>query len=278
MPESKIKKNFENKRILYGIVGVILLTIFLYIFYKILFPSLAFFSNPPPDGWGFAFSSDNPFRGFIIALLVSFFIFLIAIIALCIILLVPSYYFLNSAIKGVPLNPDTIKYIKYPGYFVILVAFLFGMIYAGSQYRTWNPHIGEYIEKNNVTFQLTQLGVSDQLDFSNYAYGKFNYACNDPKINATPGWKFLVYLYWINNKGNDSAYMSPSTIVDGSGAKYTEFNSECFKSPKTIPANDSDFGMIFFKIPMEATPTEFFTSINFWDLIKISLHKRWYGY
>lgn len=204
----------------------------------------------------------------------------ILLLVVCAMFLIYAYLLFSSSIKGVPLEEGSAIFL-----FIIFLAIIFITIGAYGYYKIRDPHIGElisigdYVKGDNVFFLLQQPEATNQLDLSRYSHLVQIYpGCDDPNISATPGWKFIVYIYQIDNNRNESIDLPVSSIEDESGIRYNEFTSACFGplGGGIIPANNPARGAIIFKIPISSTPAKFKTSID-WPPITITLHNRWHG-
>jgi hypothetical protein len=206
--------------ILFGLIYIISACLLLFIFFKI---------------------GDS--SSFLIALVGA-----ILFIALGILLMVFGYPLFISATKGKPLDWD--KIIKVSPWLI----FAFILVYAVPHVADfWNqnihvPGVGEYITKDNFTFELQSKEAVDQLGF---------YNC--PETMSTGGWQFFILNYYLNNEGNTSLSISPSFIEDGNGVIYHAFYPDCIREDrdydqKDTPAKGSKFGKLVYKIPANVVP------------------------
>lgn len=225
----------DIKRLVLGIIGVgsILLGFFSIVGAGLLV--YLFFLTVQIVGWN---SSS-----FLIALVGA-----ILFIALGILLMFLGYPLFISATKGKPLDWD--KIIKVSPWLIAV----FILVYAGPHVVDfWNqnihvPGVGEYVTKDNFTFELQSKEAIDQLGF---------YNC--PETMSTGGWQFFILNYYLHNDGNTSLSIFPGGIEDDNGVTYHEFNPYCFREDReynqsAVLPKDYKFGKLVYKIPTNVVP------------------------
>jgi hypothetical protein len=251
------------KRIVLGVIGMASLLAGLYMVYVLIITLIYAITVPMPGGWW-----DNPFKWFGIMFIFLILALSVLYIALSLLLLAFAYPFLASAIKGSPLDGEFVRQVGSRLFSIIapiIVMVVIGLIFA--EYRTWDPHLGDYTVKDNYTFSLQYISATDKL-----------YDCN---VDTGSGWKFVVLRYYVNNTGKEPIGIWPGSIVDENGVSYSNYESEClpkddyngYDYSKDIPAQDYRFGNFAYRVPTNAIPAKLSVMVN-GDFVTISLHKR----
>jgi hypothetical protein len=152
------------------------------------------------------------------------------------------------------------------GLLLTISLFSFGsMLY--STYAQWDPHIGEFVNRDGFYMSLDKLEATDQLDN--------NYVCNS--LDAGVGWKFITVDYYIKSKNETRTIsMLAGQLTDENGISYSNYYNECLSKEEyyyrqEIP--DYKFGKLVYRLPLNAVPGKLNLMLNSTQ-VEISLHKR----
>ncbi|MEI6103939.1 MAG: hypothetical protein WCP70_08330 [Methanothrix sp.] len=251
------------KRIVLGIIGMVTLSVGLYVGYLGLYTtSILSWNSPSGDWWNGQFVWLTIMAIFtVLAIAILYFILAALFIAL-------AYPFLVFSINGVSLDVIFVKQIAFRLIQIIAPFIIMGVIVLiYSEYRTLDPHLGDFTAKDNYTFSLQYISATDRL-----------YDCD---VDTGSGWKFVVLRYYANNTGKEPIGIWPGSIVDENSISYSNYESEClpkadyngYNYSKDIPSQDYRFGNFAYRMPMNAIPSKLTVMVN-GDFITISLHKR----
>ena len=182
-----------------------------------------------------------------------------------------SYNSLTIAAKDTSPNRNWMIYISsgkkaISGLWLIFMLFGVGSILY-SFYAQWDPHIGDFVSKDDFFMKLENIEAADKLD----QY----YDCSS--VDLGMGWKFITLDYYISARNKTRPVsMVAGDLTDENGISYSNYYDDCLPKDEyyyrqEIP--DNKFGKLVYRIPLNAVPGMISLSLNSTQ-IEISLHKR----
>jgi hypothetical protein len=259
-------------KVIYGLVGVSLLILGLYIGYRYLGfvedSGIPFLSN----FWRLRYLNSliKMLMFLILGCLVSVLVFVIISNFLSL-----AYNSLTNAITGAWPNRDWVVYIglgrnAFYGLWAVVILFSVGAMLYGT-YILWDPHIGEWVSKDDlVDLKIENIVSTDELE-------KYH----DCDNVAGTVWKFIILDYYISAQNKTKPIsMTAGDIVDENDISYSNYYNDCLPKEYYYRLDPTfwNHGKLVYKIPINAVPGKIrfsvYSNTSEFTSVEISLHRR----